>query len=101
MRPSQKTTEERKWVLDTINKYFDVIVEEENEEEEEDLDQVPILINTFFIILQDFLSIMCKISHKFVKQESYYFFKYLAFLQIFFKKRKILRKIAKIVRTTT
>ena len=38
MRPSQKTTEERKWVLDTINKYFDVIVEEENEEEDDDED---------------------------------------------------------------
>ena len=33
MRPSQKSTEERKWVLDTINKYFDVIVEEEDEDE--------------------------------------------------------------------
>ncbi len=36
MRPSQKSTEERKWVLDTINKYFDVIVEEEDEDEEEE-----------------------------------------------------------------
>ena len=36
MRPSQKTKEERKWVVDTINKYFDVIVEEEEEEEEND-----------------------------------------------------------------
>ena len=36
MRPSQKTKEERKWVLDTINKYFDVIVEEEEEREEEE-----------------------------------------------------------------
>jgi hypothetical protein len=34
MRPSQKTKEERKWVLDTINKYFEVIVEEEEEKEE-------------------------------------------------------------------
>ena len=38
MRPSQKTKEERLWVLDTINKYFDVIVEEEDEEEKEDVD---------------------------------------------------------------
>jgi hypothetical protein len=36
MRPSQKTNEERKWVLNTINKYFDVIVEDEDEDEEED-----------------------------------------------------------------
>ena len=36
MRPSQKTKEERKWVLDTINKYFEVIVEEEDEEKEEE-----------------------------------------------------------------
>ncbi len=36
MRPSQKSTEERTWVLDTINKYFDVIVEEEDEEEDEE-----------------------------------------------------------------
>ena len=39
MRPSQKTKEERKWVLDTINKYFDVIVEEEDEEKEDDEDE--------------------------------------------------------------
>ena len=49
MRPSQKTTEERKWVLDTINKYFDVIVEEENEEEndgdDEDLAKVELSLN--------------------------------------------------------
>ena len=32
MRPSVKAKEERKWVLDTINQYFDVIVEEEDEE---------------------------------------------------------------------
>ncbi len=38
MRPSQKTKEERLWVLDTINKYFDVIVEEEDEEEKEDIE---------------------------------------------------------------
>ena len=38
MRPSQKAKEERKWVVDTINKYFEVIVEEE--EEEEDLEAI-------------------------------------------------------------
>ena len=32
MRPTVKAKEERKWVLDTINQYFDVIVEEEDEE---------------------------------------------------------------------
>ena len=32
MRPSQKASEERKWVIDAVNKYFDVIVEEEEEE---------------------------------------------------------------------
>lgn len=32
MRPSLRPKEERKWVLDTINQYFDVIVEEEDEE---------------------------------------------------------------------
>ena len=32
MRPAVKAKEERKWVLDTINQYFDVIVEEEDEE---------------------------------------------------------------------
>ena len=32
MRPSCRAKEERKWVLDTINQYFDVIVEEEDEE---------------------------------------------------------------------
>ena len=35
-RPSVKPKEERKWVLDTINKYFEVIVEEEDEEEGEE-----------------------------------------------------------------
>ena len=35
MRPSQKASEERKWVIDAVNKYFDVIVEEEEEEDEE------------------------------------------------------------------
>ena len=30
--------EERGWVLDSINKYFDVIVEEENDEEDDDDD---------------------------------------------------------------
>ena len=38
MRPTVKAKEERKWVLDTINKYFDVIVEEEDEESDEDSD---------------------------------------------------------------
>ena len=38
-RPSVKPKEERKWVLDTINKYFEVIVEEEDEENEEDYDE--------------------------------------------------------------
>ena len=33
-KASCKPKEERKWVLDSINKYFDVIVEEEDEEEE-------------------------------------------------------------------
>ena len=31
MRPSVRAKEERKWVVDTIHKYFDVIVEEEDE----------------------------------------------------------------------
>ena len=35
-RPSVKPKEERKWVLDTINKYFEVIVEEEDEEDEDE-----------------------------------------------------------------
>ena len=35
-RPSVKPKEDRKWVLDSINKYFDVIVEEEEEPEDED-----------------------------------------------------------------
>ena len=39
MRPSAKPKEERKWVLDTINKYFDVIVEEEDEEDEDEDDE--------------------------------------------------------------
>ena len=39
MRPSQKASEERKWVVDAINKYFEVIVEEEEEEEEEEEDE--------------------------------------------------------------
>ena len=38
MRPSVKAKEERKWVLDTINQYFDVIVEEEDEESDEEED---------------------------------------------------------------
>ena len=36
MRKSAKPKEERKWVLDSINKYFDVIVEEEEEEGEDE-----------------------------------------------------------------
>lgn len=32
-KPSTKPKEERKWVMESINKYFDVIVEEEEEEE--------------------------------------------------------------------
>ena len=36
MRPSQKASEEREWVVNAINKYFDVIIEEEEEEEEGD-----------------------------------------------------------------
>ena len=35
MKQSAKPKEERKWVLDSINKFFDVIVEEEDEEDEE------------------------------------------------------------------
>ena len=38
MRPTVKAKEERKWVLDTINQYFDVIVEEDDEEESDDDD---------------------------------------------------------------
>jgi len=36
MRPSVKPKEERKWVLDSINKYFDVIVEEEEENSDDE-----------------------------------------------------------------
>merc|ERR1712181_129163 len=36
MKKSAKPKEERKWVLDSINKYFDVIVEEEEEEGEDE-----------------------------------------------------------------
>lgn len=39
MRPAVRAKEERKWVLDTINKYFDIIVEEEDEEEDEESDE--------------------------------------------------------------
>merc|ERR1712218_613479 len=35
MKKSAKPKEERKWVLDSINKYFDVIVEEEEEAEDD------------------------------------------------------------------
>ena len=38
MRPSAKPKEERKWVLDSINKYFDVIVEEEEESGDDDIE---------------------------------------------------------------
>ena len=38
MRPTVKAKEERKWVLDTINQYFDVIVEEDDEKESDDDD---------------------------------------------------------------
>lgn len=37
-RPSLRPREERRWVLDSINKYFDVIAEEENDDEDEDDD---------------------------------------------------------------
>ena len=39
-RPSLRPREERRWVMDSINKYFDVIVEEENDDEEEEEDDV-------------------------------------------------------------
>ena len=39
MRPSVRPKEERKWVLDTINQYFDVIVEEEDEESDLESDE--------------------------------------------------------------
>ena len=39
MRPTVKAKEERKWVLDTINQYFDVIVEEDEEEAERENDK--------------------------------------------------------------
>lgn len=35
-RPAPKPTEERKWVMESINKFFDVIVEEEDDEDGED-----------------------------------------------------------------
>ena len=38
-RPTVKPKEDRKWVLDSINKYFDVIVEEEEEPHDEDEDE--------------------------------------------------------------
>ena len=40
MRPSVRAKEERKWVVDTIHKYFDVIVEEEDEPEDEDTSSI-------------------------------------------------------------
>lgn len=36
-RPTARPKEERKWVVDTINKFFEVIVEENDEENEDDL----------------------------------------------------------------
>ena len=39
MKKSAKPKEERKWVLDSINKYFDVIVEEEEEGEDEPMSE--------------------------------------------------------------
>jgi len=76
MRPSQKTKEERLWVLDTINKYFEVIVEEEDEEEKEDVeddedDSIGVLIlfnnkkknhDTFLVSIVDNLDIKLKPS---------------------------------------
>ena len=38
-KQSNSSTEERKWVFDAINKYFDVIVEDDKEEEEEEDDE--------------------------------------------------------------
>ena len=38
-KQSSSNTEERTWVFDAINKYFDVIVEDDNEEEEDEDDE--------------------------------------------------------------
>ena len=39
MRPSVRAREERKWVVDTVNKYFDVIVEDEEGDSERTSDE--------------------------------------------------------------
>merc|ERR1712079_32059 len=39
MRPSVRAREERKWVVDTVNKYFDVIVEDEEGDSERSIDE--------------------------------------------------------------
>ena len=39
MRPSVRAREERKWVVDTVNKYFDVIVEDEEGDSERSCDE--------------------------------------------------------------
>merc|ERR1719445_1202455 len=39
MRPSVRAREERKWVVDTVNKYFDVIVEDEEGDSEPSSDE--------------------------------------------------------------
>ena len=39
MRPSVRAREERKWVVDTVNKYFDVIVEDEEGDSERSSDE--------------------------------------------------------------
>lgn len=38
-RPSLRPREERGWVLDSINKYFDVIVEEDGDDEDDDANE--------------------------------------------------------------
>merc|ERR1719510_1772958 len=38
-KPSTSNTEERTWVFDAINKYFDVIVEDEKEEDDDEDDE--------------------------------------------------------------
>ena len=39
MRPSVRAREERKWVVDTVNKYFDVIVEDEEGDSDRSSDE--------------------------------------------------------------
>ena len=39
LRPSLRPREERGWVLDSINKYFDVIVEEDGDDEDDDANE--------------------------------------------------------------